>query len=194
MKKLFVLLLAFAVTAGAFAQAPAPALAWSGYVNTGIEYNSGTELLTLHNADTGNQTRVRLAAAYTNGDFGVNFRLQSSDFTAPSLNRAFAWGKFLGGMVKVQVGKVDGGPWTTAYNGNGSWDGKTGTILQVMPMAGLNAGIFLPLTNTGATLTDSFKDLAIGFKYTLEGLATIAGTFDLGATANALIWPMLNSP
>ena len=195
MKKLVVLLLAFAVAAGAFAQAapaPAPALAWSGYVATGMQYDSNTDALFLMDSDySGKVTRTRLSAAYTNGDFGVNFRIQSNDPTLANggldLTQALVWGGFEKGLVKFKVGKLNDYTYATAYNSYGNFDGKTGALVMVAPISGLSVGYYVPLAATATTkLADAFKTSAIAASYTAKGIGTFVGELALGTTKNAL--------
>ncbi len=193
MKKLVVLLLAFAVAAGAFAQAaPAPALAWSGYVATGMQYDSGTGSLYLTESDySGKITRTRLSAAYTNGDFGVNFRIQSNDPTLANggldLTQALVWGGFEKGLVKFKVGKLNDYTYATAYNVYGNFDGKTGALVMVAPISGLSVGYFVPLaSNTTTKIENVLKSSAIAASYTAKGIGTFVGELALGTAKNAL--------
>jgi hypothetical protein len=199
MKKLIVLLLAFAMVGGVFAQAaaaPAPALVFSGYLNTGFQYDSTTDDLYLYNKDAGNMTRVRWNADYTNGDFGVHFRLQNSDVGVATgtqlFTQALVWGNLLDKMVYFKVGKLNDYTWATAYNSWGHFDGQTGAQIQLKPIAGLNAGIFLPLGNKAAVpptsqdLADVLANMSIAGKYTADGVGTFLANLNLGNTANAL--------
>jgi len=195
MKKLFVLLLAFAmvgaVSAQAAAPAPAPVLTWSGYLNTGFQYTSSDGYVYLWNADAGNMTRVRLSAAYTNGDFGVNFRIQNSDVGttvgAQLFTQALVWGNLFDKMVTFKAGKLNDYTWATPYSSWGALDGKTGLQVQLKPAAGLNVGFFVPLAATKSiTVANTFKDVNVAAKYTADGVGTFLAHLDLGTTANAL--------
>jgi len=194
MKKLIVLLLAFAMVGGVFAQAaaaPAPALVFSGYLNTGFQYDSTTGDLYLYNKDAGNMTRLRWNADYTNGDFGVHFRLQNSDVGVTTgtqlFTQALVWGNLFNKMVYFKVGKLNDYTWATAYNSWGGYDGKLGFQVQLKPVAGLNAGFIVPLTTGGVDLADQFKDMIIAGKYTADGVGTFLAQLNLGLTANQLI-------
>jgi len=192
MKKLIVLLLALAmvgaVSAQAAAPAPAPALTFSGYLNTGFQYDTGTDLVSLYGAYAGQISRLRLNAAYTNGDFGVNFRYQSNDSaTAPAVGQALVWGNLFNNMVTFKAGKLNDYTWATPYNSFGNFDGKTGIQVQVKPVAGLNFGVFVPVTAAGATPINTFKDMSIAGKYSAAGLADFLVNLNLGAAANELI-------
>lgn len=183
MKKLLVLLLALA-TVGGFAFAQDPALTFSGYLYTGVEYSDAG--LKLYNANTGNTTRVRLNAAYTNGDFGVNFRYQSSDFTAPTVGQALVWGKFFDGLLTVKAGKLNDYSWATSYYAWGNFDGQTGLQFNLKPVDGLQVGAFLPLAATDVTLENTFKNLAIGAAYSMADVGSFKLGLDLGTAANML--------
>lgn len=191
MKKLIVLLLAIAMVGAVSAQtaapAPAPALTFSGYLNTGFQYDTGSKLVTLYGAYAGQTSRLRLNAAYTNGDFGVNFRYQSNDSaTAPTVGQALVWGNLFNKMVTFKAGKLNDYTWATPYNAFGNFDGKTGVQVQVKPVTGLNFGVFVPLTAAGATPSNTFKDMSIAGKYSAAGLADFVANLNLGTAANAL--------
>lgn len=187
MKKLIVLLLALAMVGAAFAQAAAPALTFSGYLNTGFQYDTGTDLVKLYGAYAGQTSRLRLNAAYTNGDFGVNFRYQSNDSaTAPTVGQALVWGNLFNKMVTFKAGKLNDYTWATPYNAFGNFDGQTGVQVQLKPVAGLNFGVFVPLVAAGATPANTFKDMSIAGKYSASGLADFLVNLNLGTAANAL--------
>jgi len=194
MKKLFVLLLALSMAGAVFAQAaaaPAPAVAFSGYVNTGFQYDSTTGDLYLYNKDAGNMTRVRWNIDYTNGDFGTHFRLQNSDVGVTTgtqlFTQALVWGNLFDKMVYFKVGKLNDYTWATSYNSWGGFDGKTGVQVQFKPMAGLNAGFILPLATSGVDVADVFQDAILAGKYTVDGIGTFLAQFNLGLAANQLI-------
>jgi len=194
MKKLIVLLLALAVTAGAFAQAapaPAPALTFSGYLNTGFQYTSSDGYVYLWNADAGNMTRVRWNMAYTNGDFGVNFRIQNSDVGVTTgtqlFTQALVWGNLFGNMATFKAGKLNDYTWATPYSSWGNFDGKTGLQVQVKPTSALNVGFFVPLAATkSVTVADTFADASLAAKFTVKDVGTFLANLDLGTTANAV--------
>ncbi|MGB9686790.1 MAG: hypothetical protein ACPLYX_09875 [Rectinema subterraneum] len=187
MKKLIVLLLALAMVGAAFAQAAAPALTFSGYLNTGFQYDTGSNLVKLFGFDARKTSRLRLNAAYTNGDFGVNFRYQSDDSaTAPTVTQALVWGNLFNKMVTFKAGKLNDYTWATPYSVFGNFDGQTGVQVQLKPVAGLNFGVFVPLVAAGATPANTFKDMSIAGKYSAAGLADFVANLNLGTTANAL--------
>jgi len=190
MKKLIVLLLALAMVGGAYAQAaaPAPALTFSGYLNTGYQYDTGTKLVKLYGAYAAQTSRLRLNAAYTNGDFGVNFRYQSNDSaTAPTVGQALVWGNLFNKMVTFKAGKLNDYTWATPVNAFGNFDGKTGVQVQMKPIAGLNFGVFVPLVAAGATPANTLKDISVAGKYSASGLADFLVNLNLGTAANEVI-------
>jgi len=166
MKKLIVLLLAFAMVGAVFAaDAPAPALTFNGYLNTGFQYDTTSDLVKLYGAYAGKTSRLRLNAAYTNGDFGVNFRYQSNDSaTAPSVTQALVWGNLFNKMVTFKAGELNDYTWATPYNSFGNFDGQTGIQVQLKPIAGLNFGVFVPVTAAGATPANTCKDMSMACK------------------------------
>lgn len=173
MKKLFVLLLAFAMVAGAFAQ-----VNFTGYLDTGFmieKEGSADAEVSLYGDDSGTQSRFNLAGAYSNENVGVTFRLRvQGDFdgAAPApqifMNRGFVWAKMFDDMVKVQAGRLGDYTWATWVNYFGNLDTKTGVQLQIMPMDGLNFGLFMPVTTAAVALEDTFKSLVIGAAYSAE--------------------------
>lgn len=194
MKKLIVLLLALAMVGAVSAQAaaPAPALTFNGYLNTGMEYDSTTGFAYLWNADTGNNTRVRLNAVYTNGNFGLNFRLQNSDvggsMSGQLFGQALVWGNLFNNMVTYKAGRLNDYTWATSWNAWGNFDGQTGFQVQVKPVKGLNLGFFVPLAATKTVLaTDALKAANVAAKYTADGVGSFLAHLDLGTTTNALI-------
>ena len=191
MKKLIVLLLAFAMVGGVFAQTADPALTFSGYVYTGFQYDSTSDSLYLYNAATPNYTRIRWNMAYTNGDFGLSFRVQNSDVVAPTspqlFTQALVWGNLFNKTVTFKAGKLNDYTWATPYYAWGNFDGKTGFQAQFKPVAGLNFGFFVPLqANTTVLASDVLKDINVAAKYTVNDYGTILAHLNLGTAANAL--------
>jgi len=197
MKKLFVLLLALTVVGVfAFAQDAAPVLKLSGYLNTGLSYSktgSADDQVVQNGDDSATNGRFQINGAYANGDYGVNFRLRTQgDFTAnPDVftRRVYGWTKLAGGMVKVQAGRLGDYTWVAAnaayWNCFGNIDGPTGVQVQVMPMDGLNAGIFLPVKTTAATMSDTFKGMEIGAIYTAKDVFQVVGGYLGSAVSKA---------
>jgi len=175
MKKLIVLLLTIAMVGAVFAEeAPAPVLKWSGLLNTGFQYDNSTDSLYLYGQNAGKASRLRLNADYTNGDFGVHFRLQIDDATttAFSIKHALVWGNLFNNMATFKVGLLNDSTWATPYNSFGSLDGKKGVQLQVKPIKGLNVGAFMPLDTTKKVPAgDVPKDMTFAGKYSISGMA-----------------------
>jgi len=167
MKKLFVLLLALTMVAGAvFAQ-----VAIGGNVRT----------ITTFNADGAEVAyRLRLQPSFTSeeGTFGYTARFQTTSTAAPTISYSYGWAKAMDGKVKVIAGFLafsDCTTWTGVSDtelGNLSSDsailyqpGTAGTVLQVMPIEGLSlAAAILPssdvtLGDFGAEASYSIADL-----------------------------------
>ena len=184
MKKLIVLLLTIAMVGAVFAEeAPAPVLKWSGLLNTGFQYDNSTDSLYLYGQNAGKASRLRLNADYTNGDFGVHFRLQTNDAmtTAFSITHALVWGNLFNNMATFKVGLLNDSTWATPYNGFGGLDGKKGVQLQVKPIQGLNVGAFMPLDTTMTVPAgDVPKDMTFAGKYSISGIADVLAGLNLG--------------
>lgn len=193
MKKAIVLLLALAVLgSAAFAQE----LKFSGYLDTGVAYfDDGTNdpTIGLWGDDSGTTTRLNFQGAYTNQNVGATFRLrmQNVDTGSPAatpahsavfVNRAWVWATMFDGMAKLQVGKLGDYTWSSFGNDFGNFDTATGLQLQIMPVAGLNFGFFLPADGTvaqRALAEDAFGDIALGASYALDGIGAFRAGFDL---------------
>ena len=193
MKKAIALLLALALVGGAvFAQE----LKFSGYLDTGIAiFDSGVTdpTLGLWGDDSGTSTRFNLQAAYTNENVGATARLrmQTVDTGSPTaapthstvfVNRAFAWATMLDGKVKTVAGKLGDYTWASFGNDIGNFDTATGLQVQVMPIAGLNFGFFLPADGTvadRALVEDAMKDIALGVEYVAEGIGAFRAGYDM---------------
>lgn len=196
MKKAIALLLALALVGGAvFAQE----LKFSGYLDTGIAiFDDGTNdpTLGLWGDDSGTTTRFNLQAAYTNNNVGATARLrmQNIDTGTPSsaaaadhhstvfINRAFAWATVLDGKVKTVVGKLGDYTWASFGNDIGTFDTQTGLQVQIMPMAGLNFGFFLPADGTAADrllVEDAFKNIDFGGSYSMDGIGSFRAGFNM---------------
>lgn len=198
MKKLFAVLLALLVVGGAAFAQDAPALKLSGAIYGGLVYSytdatdtNAVQWSRWYNGSL-DALRVRVNGSYTNGNAGIAFRLQTNNpSTAPTYARAYGWAKFFDGMLKVNVGKLGDYTWATVGdNGYGNFDGAFGMQFQVMPIDGLNLGAFIPVAiPSTVTLGDTFKDIAIGAAYTLEGVADFQAGFNMNvATDTNAAW------
>ncbi len=188
MKKLIVLLLSIAMVGAVFAQdAPAPVLKWSGLLNTGFQYDTSTDSLYLYGQNAGKASRLRLNADYTNGDFGVHFRLQTNDAmtTEFTIAHALVWGNLFNNMATFKAGLLNDGTWATPYNSYGSLDGAKGVQLQVKPIEGLNVGAFMPLDTTKTVPAGNVpKDMTFAGKYSISGIADVVAGLNLGVAKN----------
>jgi len=168
MKKALVALLALAVTGALIAQ-DAPSLKFSGYLNSGLEYDqlgSATGKLKSYAQDANKPGyRMNLNGAYVNGNVGANFRLRSESGTPYAMNYGYVWANLASNMVKVKAGVVDDGSWATAGDiGDDSGEG-TGVLVLVMPMDGLNFGAGMYANDNKGTPADA--TYTAGFAYTM---------------------------
>ena len=187
MKKLIVLLLAFAMVGAVSAQATAPALKLSGAFFGGLQYQSDTDVVSQSRWYGGNLNafRVRINGSYSNETIGASFRFQTNaPATAATFVRAFGWAKFFNGMLTVNGGKLGDYTFASPYNSFGAFDGTEGMELIAAPVAGLKVGVVVPVAVAGGkTLTNTFNDLAFGVAYSIKDVADLAATIDLSDTA-----------
>jgi len=191
MKKAIVLLLALAVLGGALFAQDAPVLKFDGYVSTGVFYNVTQDQAKLYNYyNSGKPDRVRFNANYTDGTFGLKFRLQSNDFTAPTVTQALVRAGFFDNMLVVKAGKLDDYSMATYDNSYGTTDGAVGAQFYVKPIDALTIAYFLPIkpavynsvadewqfATTEAGLAHAVTASMVGASYSLEGI----GSFLLG--------------
>lgn len=179
MKKLFVLLLALTMVVGAVsAQATV-----NGYVRSMATYDTEAETFTLAN-------RLRLTLGWTSEDGNVAFgaRIQNGDWTVPANTLGvadYAYGKIklADGKVVVQGGKL----WDFSYDisstgsdyaatgnvanggGYGVFAANNGMLLQVLPVEGLNVGLFLFPDATDA----GWQEFGLGAKYTIADIGDV---------------------
>lgn len=163
MKKLLIALLALSV-AGTAVFAADPALTFSGALKTGLQFTSSDEegvidtdgdgediekadgAVSLYSDDAEKALRLELVGAYTDGDFGVKFRLRADGQASLNFSYGYAWGNLFNNMVTFKVGKVDDGAWATEGDEGFDVADGNGLQIQVKPMAGLNVGIKLNAT------------------------------------------------
>lgn len=198
MKKAIVLLLALAVLgSAAFAQE----LKFSGYLDTGVaifDTGANNPKVGLWGDDSGTTTRLNFQGAYTNENVGATFRLRMQNIdngtpyttTNPGdhsnvfVNRAFVWANLFDNMAKIQVGKLGDYTWASFGNDFGNFDTQTGLQFQVMPVAGLNFGFFLPADGVAGdrvVLEKALKDVAFGASYALDGFGAFRAGYDMSA-------------
>lgn len=177
MKKLFVLLLAFAIV-GAVSAQMTPKIAFSGTAN--LYDQDGNQSWTNRSGSFGWSVTEKdglAGASYTiSGTFG-------DATSAPLYNSGWkAWYYLFDKMVKVTAGHASWSDYqTTTYQ-----DGDTGypgtvnrVIVQAYPMAGLDVGFSVPFTATASSAIDQYMQTDLGFKYTLEGIGVLKAYADL---------------
>lgn len=192
MKKALVALLALAVTGALIAQ-DAPSLKFSGYLNSGVQYNFGAATdpgqFNAYADDAGVAGyRMNLDGTYVNGNVGANFRLRSDSGAAYAMNFGYVWANLASNMVKVKAGLVDDGSWCT--NGDiGSDVGEgTGVLVLVMPMDGLNFGAGMYDAST-AYAGDKLENATytMGFAYTMANTFAVQSSYNVvGGNGNTI--------
>jgi len=185
MKKLLIVLLALTVLGVfAFAQDAAPTLVWGGSVNSGFAEVSNSAASTNvgqyydYNSESGGRIRLQGAINAADGNSGFQFRVQNDGLgaTAPVLNQAWAYGKFLDGMVKVEAGKLNNYAFSTGdWACFGDHDGGLGALLSVTPMEGVAIGAYLPMPTGGTGYTSG----TLQFAYTMKDVFTLVGGYTL---------------
>jgi hypothetical protein len=198
--KRFTLVLAILVvfSAIAFAEEAAPALKFSGVLETGINYAFGDEtdaVFQRDNNDGVNGYRLNLNGAYENGNFGTYFRIRAQKEENPVtvagnfyLPYAYAQGKFFG-MLTVQAGTLSATPYATL--GDSGWDlfngddYYTGVQAYVTPIEGLSIGAFIPAyvgQNAGYSLEDTMKLSGIGAAYSMKDMFDLTVAYQFATT------------
>jgi hypothetical protein len=170
MKKALAILMVLAMVTGvAFAQ-DAPALTFSGAIKTGVQITSGDSAedgaVIAYNDDAGKISRFDLKGDYTDGDFGVSFRIRADDFVTPKLSFGYVWGNVFSNMVTFKAGNIDDGAWATEGDDGFDVADGLGLQLQVKPIEGVNFGVKLtPGAATPMTTEQFASELAIGGAY-----------------------------
>jgi hypothetical protein len=171
MKKALVILLILAVAGGLFAQD----VKVGGQIKTGILFDApnGTkgQEVGLHNdGDDEYVTRIDLNFSLTKEDYGVVVGLRNDWLTGPSgmiavepvsgtevsgysssfsLYNAYAWADFARDLVNVKIGIIDDGVWKTEGDEGFGVATGNGLRVEVKPVPGLNAGVFLTVPDAG---------------------------------------------
>ncbi|WP_296014839.1 hypothetical protein [uncultured Treponema sp.] len=129
---------------------------------------------------------------------------------------AYLWVKPVD-MVKISVGKFDSPtnglrgdfcygswnwlrPYNWAFDGEGlTFDGvsKNGLMLEADPIEGLHAFAVIPMSSTYAKAEDVYKNIQVGFGYTIEGVGKFKAQYigdykDTKATADSVSWSLGN--
>lgn len=200
MKKLVVLLLAFAVAAGAFAQA-APAVTIGNYLDV---------VATPYSSDTGNTGYAAYTETYlnySNGPFAWSATAigskSSSWVETPAKSKIYVWTESTATgawdmlpsfrnykmsykiipEVTVMAGRLREGPARLAsyVDGNGFStrlaNSTAGVMVQAAPVAGLTAAAFVPMLG-GAVATD-FGKANFGASYAVPNLVTAVAGYRL---------------
>lgn len=76
---------------------------------------------------------------------------------------------YIGSYENAGTGAID-----TTYNGH-----RTGALIEVFPVEGLNAYVFVPLAKDGSAFLaeDVYKAIQIGGNYAIDGVGTISAVF-----------------
>ncbi|GHU05506.1 hypothetical protein FACS1894147_11740 [Spirochaetia bacterium] len=150
MKKILTVLLILAVSAGAlFAQdAEAPALKFSGEVDTGMVFGqkgAGDPALGFWHDDAG-PVRFVLKGTYTAENHGLEFGVAvkppfNNSGSAVGLDAAKLWGEFLDDKVLFTLG-LTGGDWGTGGRVDAG-SGDANLMVNIKPITGLSFGFTL---------------------------------------------------
>jgi hypothetical protein len=198
MKKLFVLLLALIVAAGAFAQVTV-----AGYDKAVVTYTNHEDDVT---GDAGagfsDEIRFNLTAKDADGKYGFSGRFQGTSQNATSndfvVKYMYGWANFLDGMITLSAGRLNEGSFSFGQNEANSIQGNMdtekapggtfGTVkittffdvtdirtqsmeLALNPMAGLKAAVIY--TPAGADTELAGSDFKFGATYSVENLLNI---------------------
>lgn len=180
MKKLIVLLLAFAVAAGAFAQAAAPALTFGAYGDvTATPYaSSGNTAYAVYSETYFN---------YKNGAFAFSATtVGGQDFFAATRNYSLTYQIIPELAIKAGALREGTARLTSYIDGNGFSTRVANVnngIMAVVNTSGITAGAFVPLL-AGTVATD-FGKTNIAVQYAVPNLVTVVGGYRL---QNAELW------
>jgi hypothetical protein len=126
-----------------------------------------------------------------NPDSTTNTMESFSPFQLGFINKAFIWGTVLDKKVRVSVGKGLNAAWGLFYsNFNpgqvGDFDGKDGVRIEIMPVTGLNVGVFYGSNDIfkNARTDRDFSDLSgrdsrfvLGVKYDQPRFGVVASWY-----------------
>ena len=188
MKKLIVLLLAFAMVGAVSAQVTT-AVSLSGQVDLVkqdgqgqfVQWGSGYDLLTFK-------------ATEKDGKYGISATLDKF-LDADALPVSFRDWNFMakGKLTKVFVGKLRNAdfrttlPYWASYDVFGGTDRITGygLLVESLPMNGLTLGVNLPYGLTAANTVDVLQNADIGAKYAIKDVGTFNALVNLDLVAPA---------
>jgi len=153
MKKLLVVLLALSVFGVlAFADEAAPALAFSGSLYSGLQLNGSATATTLklYDQTNGDPEDIWLDGALSGKAAGLKFEFYTSDGTNAKVDVLYGWWKPFD-MLTVSGGEGVGDIYTTPNEG---WDASSGSGFQLalVPIEGLQIGVWIPATLTAVNL------------------------------------------
>jgi len=184
MKKVLIVLLAFAVAGGLFAQD----VSFSGQVRSGLRIDFGDNyddaVIAANDDDGDNAVFAELVAEYDADDWGLKFGASAQKGTgAPELSvgDAFGWIYFADRLIKLSGGQ-QGGDW-----GSGGWvdsdvGGGISLKLAVFPFDGFNIGAYLGYPNgsgySAGKIANFFQETALGFSFD-GGLFNISAGMEL---------------
>jgi len=181
MKKLLIVLLALTVMGFAFAQdaAPAPALAFSGSVQTGFQIYGGNGVdLSMKNVETNNPSSGSLwfDGTFTGAAMGAKFEMYSkADVTGPiMMDVLYGYWKPMS-MLQVTAGYGFGSSWTTPIEG--WYNDGAGLQLLLTPIDGLAVALDIDATAAGVKF-DAAKGLGFDLVYTAKDIAKIGFDYD----------------
>jgi hypothetical protein len=126
--------------------------------STTLKKGSSTPKAFAYSDDVGNGTpfRAQLVLQYAFENVGIKTRFRydanahlgdTAPLTMGFINKAFIWGTVLDKKVKVTAGKGLDAAWGLFWSDFtddqvGDFDGKDGVRFEVMPIGGLNVGVF----------------------------------------------------
>jgi hypothetical protein len=174
MKKLIVLLLALAVTAGAFAQAAAPALTFGAYSDVAV-----TLVDTAADVD-GYAPYFETYVNYKNGPFAFSgtVAVASADIFAALRNYHLQYQVLPQVVVKAGKMREGLGRLTSYVDGNGfntRYVNVDEGVLAQVAVAGATVGAFLPVN--GVALADDLADMHFAAQYAVPNVATLVAGY-----------------
>ncbi|MCL2070004.1 MAG: hypothetical protein FWH19_03330 [Treponema sp.] len=197
MKKVLIVLLAFAVAGGVFAQE----MNWSGEVNVGVFIEFGDDfddaLVKVWDDDEA-ALSTKLLGEFDGGGWGANFGVNANVLGAGAagvgalgdvrvfgveIYDAHGWVDLLGGMLTARAGLIDPAVWDVRGWIDDNVSSGAGVRLEIKPIDGLNVGAFLSMPDSTlgigshvlpTTVANFLQETALGFAFD-------AGAFDLSA-------------
>lgn len=204
MKKLFVLLLALTVVAGAaFAEDPALAIAGEVFGKFGLVSDGTPADAVVADSNVG----FYLDFDWTDGVYGISTEMEADwpDSTGELyFNYAYGFANIFDGMVKVSGGYL----WNSSYRLRntmlntmmGGLINETGAAIEFFPVEGLAIAFNLPMpadwnmtTSASASTTefaDALKEFDLFAKYKAEGIGTFYASYQ--ATEDTTVGSLFN--